>query len=535
MDIRDHLRTALRGALTEAGIDPLPDQIALERPARREHGDWSSNVALAISKAAGRNPREIGQQLVDHLSANLPAHVVAVEIAGPGFVNFRLADTWLHEVLTDVISAGTDSYAAPDLGRGRTVNVEFVSANPNKPIHAGHGRGACYGDSLARLRERCGWKVTREFYLNDRGVQMQRFAESLAARKRGEEPADDGYHGDYLVDWAAEMPDGADPFEWGYARALQSHRETLAKVGVVFDIWFSERSLLASGAIDDTLSDLRANDAVFNQDDAVWLRTTDHGDDKDRVLVKSDGDYTYLLPDIAYHRDKFSRAEHLVNVWGADHHGYVARMKAAMSVLGHDANELEVVITQLVDLMRGGEPVKMSGRSGDMISLDEIIAEVGPDAARFTYLIQSVDSRQTFDLDEVKKQAMDNPVFYVQYAHARICSIEAKAAEAGVERVPLPQVDASLLVHPRETDLLRSLFELPDIVEIACTDNAPHRVSAWVREQAAALHGFYHDCYVMGEGVSAELTQARLALVEASRIGTSIALDLLGVSAPESM
>jgi len=535
MDIRDHLRTALRGALTEAGINPLPEEIDLERPARREHGDWSSNVALAISKLAGRNPREIGQQLVDSLSADLPAHVDAVEIAGPGFVNFRLADTWLHEVLTDVITAGADHYAAPDLGHGGRVNVEFVSANPNKPVHAGHGRGACYGDSLARLRERCGWKVTREFYLNDRGVQMQRFAESLAARKRGEEPPDDGYHGEYLVEWAAEMPEGADPFEWGYARALRSHQETLARVGIVYDVWFSERSLLASGAIDETLADLRANDAVFEQDGALWLRSTDHGDDKDRVLIKSDGDYTYLLPDIAYHRDKFSRADHLVNVWGADHHGYVARMKAAMRTLGHDSDELEVVITQLVDLMRGGEPVKMSGRSGDMISLDQIIDEVGPDAARFTYLIQSVDSRQTFDLDEVKKQAMDNPVFYVQYAHARICSIEAKAADAGLSRVPLAEVDASLLVHERETDLLRSLFELPDIVEIACTDNAPHRVSAWAREQAAALHGFYHDCYVMGEGVSAELTQARLALVDASRIGMAIALDLLGVSAPESM
>ncbi len=535
MDIRDHLRSAIRGALTEAGINPLPDAISLERPAHREHGDWSSSVALAISKSVGRNPREIGADLVETLSSNLPAHVDAVELAGPGFVNFRLSDTWLHEVLVDVVSAGTSGYAAPDLGRGRSVNVEFVSANPNKPIHAGHGRGACYGDSLARLRDRCGWKVTREFYLNDRGVQMQRFAESLAARKRGEEPPEDGYHGEYLIRWAAEMPDDADPFEWGYARALQSHRETLAKLGIVFDRWFSERTLIATGAIDDTLADLRSHDAVFENEGALWLRSTDQGDDKDRVLVKSDGDFTYLLPDIAYHRDKFGRADHLVNVWGADHHGYVARMKAAMSVLGHDADELEVVITQLVDLVRGGEPVRMSGRAGDLIELDEIITEVGADAARFNYLIQSVDSRQTFDLDEIKKQAMDNPVYYVQYAHARICSIEAKAREAGIKRLPVDQVDASLLVHQRETDLLRSLFELPEIIEIACTDNAPHRVSAWAREQAAALHGFYHDCYVMGDGVSAELTQARLALVEASRLGMAIALDLLGVGAPESM
>lgn len=535
MDIREHLQSALRAALSGVGVDPLPDEIALERPARREHGDWSSNVALAISKSLGKNPREVGMQLVESISADLPDHVESVEIAGPGFVNFRLSDTWLYDVLADVVSGGTTEYATPDLGHGESVNVEFVSANPNKPIHAGHGRGACYGDSLARLRERCGYDVTREFYLNDRGVQMQRFADSLEARKLGEEPPEDGYHGEYVARWASEMPDDADPFEWGYARALASHRETLGKLGIEFDSWFSERSMIASGAIDETLADLNARDAVFEHDDATWLRSTDHGDDKDRVIVRSDGDYTYLLPDIAYHRDKFSRAGHLVNVWGADHHGYVSRMKAAMSFLGHDADELEVVITQLVDLERDGEPVRMSGRSGDLIELDDVITEVGSDAARFTYLMQSVDSRQTFDLDEVKKQAMDNPVFYVQYAYARVCSIEAKAREAGVDRLPLDQIDLTLLTHERETDLLRSLFELPELVEIACTENAPHRISGWAREQAAALHGFYHDCYVMGEGVSAELTQARLALVEGSRIGMAIALDLLGVSAPESM
>ena len=535
MDVRDQLRASLREALSAAGVDPLPDTISLERPANPDHGDWSSNVALASAKAAGRNPRELGQQLVDALTAAPPAHVTAVEIAGPGFVNFRLADTWLHDVLRTVLDEGADGYARHAMGDGVRINVEFVSANPNKPLHAGHGRGACYGDSIARLRERCGYDVTREYYINDRGVQMTRYAESLAARKRGEDPPEDGYHGEYLIGWAAEMPDDADPLEWGYERALASHRATLDALQIHHDVWFSERSMVASGAIDETLADLRTHNAVFEQDGATWLRSTERGDDKDRVLIKTDGDFTYLTPDIAYHRDKFERSDKLINVWGADHHGYVPRMKAAMFLLGHDPDELHIAITQMVDLVRNGEEFQMSGRSGDLIELDDVIEMVGPDAARFTYLMQSVDSRQTFDIDEVATQGMENPVFYVQYAHARICSILQKAADEGVERAPIGEVDTSLLVHERELELLRSLQELPDIVEVACVDNGPHRVAAWVRSQAAALHGFYHDCYVMGEGVSAELTQARLALVAASQVGLRIGLDLLGVRAPESM
>ncbi len=535
MDVRDHLRTALREALAAAGIDPPPDEIALERPANRDHGDWSSNVALATANKAGRNPRELGQQLCDALNVNLPARVTAVEIAGPGFVNFRLADTWLHDVLVDVLEQGVDGYASPDLGGGAHLNVEFVSANPNKPLHAGHGRGACYGDSMARLKERCGFKVTRETYINDRGVQMKNYAASLAAAKAGEPIPDDGYQGAYIQEWADEMPADADPLEWGLVRGMDSHRATLEALDIHHEIWFSERSLVVNEKIHAAMADLRSHDAVFEADGAVWLRSTDFNDDKDRVLVKSDGDLTYLTPDIAYHREKFERSDLLFNVWGADHHGYVARMKAAMQLLGHDPDELEIAITQMVDFVKDGEPMKMSGRSGNQIDLDEIIAEVGPDAARFTYLMQSVDSRQTFDLDEVAKQGMENPVFYVQYAHARICSIMAKAAEAGIERLPLGNVDTSLLVHDRELDLLRSLNTLPDTVRIACEDNGPHRISAWAREQAAALHGFYHDCYVMGDGVSAELTQARLALVAASQVGLQIALGLLGVSAPESM
>ena len=533
--IRNALASAVRDALAALAVEPLPERVELERPARKEHGDWSTNVALATAKKAGRNPRELATQLVEHLTADPPAHVERVEIAGPGFVNFHLAPTWLHDVLAEVVTQGTDGFARHAVGTGQTVNVEFVSANPTGPVHAGHARGAAYGDSVARLLERCGYAVTREFYINDRGVQMQTFGASLAARKKGVEPPEDGYQGQYIIDWAAEMPDDADPVAWGEDRALQDQREALAAFGVHFDVWYRELSLVESGAIEETLAELREKGYAFDDDGATWLRTTDFGDDKDRVLVKSDGELTYLTPDIAYHRDKFSRAERLINVWGADHHGYVPRMKAAMQALGHDPAELEVAIVQLVDLLKDGEPVKISKRSGNLIELRDIIEEVGADAARLTYLLQSIDSRQTVDLAVVASEGMDNPVYYVQMAHARIHGITRRAAEAGFERVPFADVDRSLLVHERELDVLRSLSELPDVVLSACTDRAPHRVTTWVRELANDFHGFYHDCYVVGDGVSPELTQARLWLVESARIGLSIGLDLLGVSAPESL
>jgi arginyl-tRNA synthetase len=533
--IRDDLGAAVRTALADLGVDPLPERVDLERPARKEHGDWSSNVALATAKKAGRNPRELATQLVERMNAQLPPHVERVELAGPGFVNFHLAPTWLHDVLVDVVQGGVEGFARPDVGQGRTVIVEFVSANPTGPVHAGHARGAAYGDSVARLLQRTGHVVTREFYINDRGVQMQNFGASLAARKKGEEPPDDGYKGEYVTDWAKEMPDDVDPVAWGEDRAVADQREVLASFGVEFDVWFREMSLVESGAIETTLDELRATGHVFDQDGATWLRATDFGDDKDRVLVKSDGELTYMAPDIAYHRDKFTRAERLINVWGADHHGYVTRMKAAMQALGHDADELEIAIVQLVDLLKDGEPVRISKRAGNVIELRDVIAEVGADAARLTYLLQSIDSRQTVDLGVVASQGMDNPVFYVQMAHARIHGIARKAAEAGAVRAPLADVDLSLLTHERELDVLRSLSELPDVVRTAAADRAPHRITTWVRELAGTFHGFYHDCYVMGEGIDPALTQARLWLVESARIGLSIGLDLLGVSAPESL
>jgi len=534
--IRDQLTDALRAALVALEVEPLPETINLERPARREHGDWSSNVALAAAKKAGRNPRELAQQLADHLTGDLPRHVDAVEIAGPGFVNFRLADTWLHAVLDDVVAGGVDGYARHEIGTGTTVNVEWVSANPTGPLHVGHGRNAAYGDSIVRLLERCGYDVTREYYLNDRGTQMQNFVASLLARKAGTDVPEGGYNGQYIIDWAAEMPDDVDPLEWGEARALAAHREVLEAMNISFDVWFSERSLIESEAVVATLRDLRSRDMAYDEDGAVWLRSTAFGDDKDRVLIKSDGEFTYLLPDIAYHRDKFSRGfDLLIDVWGADHHGYVPRMKAAIQALGHDPDELQVELTQLVKLQRDGEEVRLSKRSGDIIELQEVVDEVGADSARLTFLLQSIDTSQTFDIDVVKSQAMENPVFYVQMAYARIRSIKRVAAERGVERVAYADVDTALLVHERELAILRSLSELPDQVLLANAERAPHKISTWVRELAGTVHGFYHDCYVLGDGIAPELTQARLWLVEAAENGLAIGLDLLGVSAPESM
>lgn len=534
--IQEQLRGALNAAAGAEGLD-APAEIGLEQPANRDHGDWSSNLALATSKQAGTNPRALAEKLIERLESLDLEHVSRIEVAGPGFINFHLDNTWLHDVLRSVVETGSERYGANELGAGRRVNVEFVSANPTGPLHAGHGRGAVYGDALARLLEWSGYDVTRECYLNDRGVQMQTFADSLVARKAGEEPPEGGYHGQYIIDWAAEMPDDADPLEWGYARALLDQKETLALLGIEFDVWFSERSLIENGELEAALELLGARGMVFEDDDATWLRSSDFGDDKDRVLVKTDGQYTYLTPDIAYHANKFGRSDELVNVWGADHHGYVARMKAAMEALGHDPDMLDVQITQMVRLMRDGDEVKLSKRSGDIVELRDVVDEVGADAARFTYLLQSIDSQQTFDLALAVSQAKDNPVFVTQYAHARIRRIQTKVADFGIERLPLDEVDLSLLTHEREIEILRVLFSGPDLIELAARERAPHRVVGWIRELASAVHSFYQhpECYVTGNNVPLELTQARLWLIEAARIGLAATLSRLGVSAPESM
>ena len=534
-DVRDGLRDGLQAALEGAGVVPAPVEIAIERPRDRAHGEWSSNVALAAAKAASRPPRQLAEQIVAHLSAEPPPHVVAVEAAGPGFVNFRLAPSWLHEVLAEVIAAGVDGYARSDAGAGRSVSVEFVSANPTGPLHAGHGRWAAYGDSLCRLLEHCGYRVTREFYVNDRGRQIDLFAASLDARSRGAEPPEDGYHGEYVAEWAAEMPDGADSRRWGLERAHQDQAGTLAAMNVTFDLYTSEAELVARGAMGEVLHELGSRAMVYERDGAVWLRTGDFGDSADRVVVKSDSEPTYFLPDIAYHHEKFSRGDLVIDILGADHHGYVPRMRAALAALGHGDESYEALIGQNVTLRRGGVEVRLSKRAGNMVIVSELLDEVGPDVTRLVYLLQSIDTTQTIDIDVVSAQSAENPVYYLQYAHARIHSLGRQATARGVQRAPLDEVDLTVLVHERELDVLRALAGLPDTVTAAMRARAPHQVTAWARELASAFHRFWHDCPILRDDVSDDLRQARLWLVEATRIGLAVALAILGVSAPERL
>ena len=534
-DVRDGLRGGLRAALDRLGAASPSSSINIERPRMRAHGDWSSNAALVAAKAAGLPPRRLAEQIVAELSAELPPHVVAVEAAGPGFVNFHLAPSWLHEVLGDVITAGVDGYARSDIGAARPVSVEFVSANPTGPLHAGHGRWAAYGDALCRLLERCGYRVCREFYVNDRGRQIDLFAESLAARRRGDEPPEDGYHGDYVIEWAAEMPDDADARSWGLQRAARDQDETLAAMNVTFDLRTSETELVARGAMDAVLAELRSREMVYPHESATFLRTSDFGDSEDRVLVKSNGEPTYFLPDIAYHHEKFSRGESVIDVLGADHHGYVPRMRAALIALGYAADGYEALVGQNVTLRRGGVEVRLSKRTGDMVLVSELLDEVGPDVTRLVYLLQSIDTTQTIDIEVVSAQSAENPVYYLQYAHARVHSLARQAEARGVQRAPLADVDLSTLVHERELDVLRALAGLPDVVVAATRARAPHQVTSWARELAAAFHGFWHDCPILRDDVDEDLRQARLWLVEATRIGLAVALDILGVSAPKRL
>lgn len=540
--IRQQLADALRVQLVAAGI-PVDGEIHLEEPSRREHGDWSSNVAMANAKRAGRVPRELAAELVAALNATPPAHVERVELAGPGFVNFHLRPTWLHEVLRSVVDAGTEDFARLTVGVGTKVMVEFVSANPTGPLHAGHARGATYGDALARVLAHAGYDVAREFYINDRGIQMQTMGQSMLARATGSAVADDGYAGAYIAEWAEGLSpeiiaagDVEAATAVGYACALADQKEVLRELGVEFDVWFSEMSLMDNGAIEQTLADLRDRGVVDDRDGAVWLRSTDFGDDKDRVLVKSDGSFTYLLPDIAYHRDKFARGfDVLINVWGADHHGYVPRMRAAIAALGHSPDQLDVQVTQLVKLLKNGEEVKISKRTGDIIELRDIIEEVGADATRLVYLMQSIDSPQTVDLAVIAAQSMENPVFYIQMAHARLCSIAARAASAGIDLPPVESVDLAPLVHPRELEVLRILNALPAVIDLAARERAPHKVTTWLRDLASQVHGFYHDCPILREDVDDATRTARLWLGRAAQIGLSVGLGVLGASAPTSM
>lgn len=537
--IRDVLEASLRSALDSIGVD-APATITLERPARREHGDWSSNVALASAKAAKRNPRELATQLAEALTADPPAHVTRVEVAGPGFVNFHLAPTWLHGVLHDVVDRGEADYARLDFGTGERVQVEFVSANPTGPLHVGNGWFASYGDSLARLLARCGYEVSREYYVNDTGGQVRRLGESVLARRAGVPVPEGGYPSGFVKGLASAY-DGPDDIteagRWAAEHIIGFIQTQTAAVNIHFDEWFSQASIEESEALTDTIAQLQDSGLVWEEDGALWLDTKANGDPREkRVLRKSPdqgGDYTYLAGDIAYHRNKFliRGFDRVINVWGADHQGQVASLRAGVAALGVDKDRLEVRIGQMVSLAGG----RIGKRLGNAVDLDDLVDDIGPDVMRLLSLVASLDQAPTIDLDKVRSDSRESPVFYVQYAHARIHSIGKKAAELGVRRAELADVDLGPLTHEREIELLRTLSTLPEVVELACVERAPHKITAWVRELADRFHGFYHDCKILGDDVPAETTQARLWLVEASRVGFAIGLDLLGVAAPESM
>jgi len=546
MSTRDHLSVAISRALSVVqdrdglAVATDPASIHLERPTRRENGDWSTNVAMVTAKRAGTTPRALAATLVEELTASPPPHTSSVEVAGPGFINFRLDDGWLHDALAELLAAGEDGYARPDVGHGERVQVEFISANPTGPIHVGNGWWGSYGDALARVLDRSGYQVSREYYVNDTGGQIRTLGESLLALRRGSDVPEGGYRGEYLGSLAVEY-DGPEDVtvagRWAAERILGDIRTTLASVGIVFDEWYSQASIEESGAVDETIALLADKGLVFEEDGATWFRATELGDSRDRVLRKSNGDATYLAGDLAYHRDKFlvRGFDRVIDVFGADHHGQVASLFAGVQALGVAPDRFEVMLGQMVSLVDGGEAVKMGKRAGNAVSLDSLVADIGPDATRILSLMSSLDQATTFDLASVREQSVDNPVYYVQMASARIGGVGRKAAERGVVRVPLGDVDLSLLTHPRELELIRCLEELPEVVGDAAVDRAPTKVTTWVRRLAACFHGFYHDCPILSDDVDPALTQARLWLVEATRIGLAIGLGLLGVSAPEAM
>jgi arginyl-tRNA synthetase len=540
--IRDDLAHAVRRVLAELGLPEPPSGVVLEPPRQRDRGDWATPVALALQKVVGGNPLDLAERIAGALEAANVPHLARAEAAKPGFVNLYLAPTWLHDVLRTVVADG-DRYGTGTALAGALVNLEFVSANPTGPLHAGGGRWVAVGDAIANLLASQGAKVHREYYLNDTGNQLVTFRDSLYARYRGEQPPEDGYQGAYMIDLAtelrAELGDDVSPddaCEWGVRRVVEGIRDDLARIGVHFDTWFSERTLHERDEVADVLRELDARGFLVDDDDGKrWFRSTDFGDSRDRVLVRSDGSTTYLCNDLAYHRDKFARgSSHLIDMWGADHHGQVKSLQAGMQALGYGPPpEPEVLLGQMVKLVRDGVEVKLSKRAGNIVTLADILDEVDPDVARLTFLLQSIDTTQTFDLDLVTAQSMDNPVYYVQYAHARIASIGRRAAERGIARLPILDVNFAPLTHERELDLLRALSQYPDVVAEAAELRAPHRVATWVRDFAKLFHGFYRDCRVISDDAS--LTQSRLWLAEGCRLGLASALAILGVHAPDVM
>ena len=530
-----------------------PGQIILDRPKNRDHGDYATSIALTLAKAANLQPRVIAEMIIKTLNENNlleSAGISKVEIAGPGFINITLEGASQASVVIEILSAGK-KYGQGQSLAGKKINLEFVSANPTGPIHLGHTRWAAVGDSLGRVLSAAGAQVSREFYINDRGNQMDLFGQSLRAAALGIDRPENGYHGEYIADLANEITKANPEFtkldedagivafrEAGYKLQLDLQREVLENFGTHFDTWFSERSLYENNFFNHTLDKLKSNGHVYEEEGAVWLRTTDFGDDKDRVMIKSDGSFAYFASDSAYYISKRERGFNLcIYMLGADHHGYVGRIKAIAACAGDDPEQnIEALIGQMVKIIEGGQELKLSKRAGTIITLEELVEKVGIDAARYTLIRYPTDTPMVMDVDLLKKNTNDNPVYYVQYAHARICAVLRNAKDLGID-YGLNFYSPELLVHERERELIGLLAEYPRIVAAAAFARQPHRVSRYIEDLAAQYHRFYNDCRVLplGEEKPTKLNSARACLSMATAQVISNGLDLLGVNAPERM
>jgi len=550
--ISQSLTEALEKAKSEGKIsyEVIPDFV-VEIPREKDHGDFATNIAMVMAKEAKKAPRQIAEIIVEALELK-DIHVDKLEIAGAGFINFYLSVDWLHQILP-VVSDMDAEYGTSSYGKGKKVQVEFVSANPTGLLHMGNARGAALGDSAANLLKAAGYEVSKEYYINDTGNQIDNLGKSLESiylQKHGIDAPfpEEGYHGEDLKDtvgkfiakYGEKYVDTAEDLrrekliEFALDEKLTHIREVLETFGVKYDVWFSEQSLHDSGELEKTISELKDNGYVHEKEGALWFEGTRFGDEKDEVLVRSNGIPTYFAADIAYHKNKFERGfDWVINVWGADHHGHINRMKGSMEALGYNPDQLHIIIMQLVRLFRDGEIVRMSKRSGQYITLQELIEEVGADAARYFFVMRSADSHLDFDLDLAKSQSQENPVYYVQYAHARICSILRQAQEANSGLKSLDKVNYSLLTEEVELDLIRKIVELPEVVVGAARALEPHRLTNYAHELASNFHSFYTQCRVLND--DKELEQARLALVNAVRISLRNVLYFIGIKAPERM
>jgi arginyl-tRNA synthetase len=555
---RELLTQALSDALARAqtaGDLPtsLSVELELQTPREPRHGDFATSLAMAVASVTGRPPREVAELLLRHL--DLPEGLVeTTTIAGPGFINFILSPSWLRRVVRQVLEQ-SDQYARSNAGQGQRLLLEFVSANPTGPVAVVQGRAAALGDALANLFQHTGWTVSREYYVNDatNSTQVQRFAETLEARylqQLGQDAPvpEDGYQGDYVVEMAERLVAAqGDQYlnmshderlvaltRYSLDEIVAGQQRDMKNFGLTFATWFMESSLYDNDQVNQTMETLKTAGGTYEADGALWLKATHFGDQQDHVLVRKDGRPTYLAGDIAYHKNKFDRGfDRLIDIWGPDHQGHVLRTKAGVRALGYDPSRFEILIHQIVRLFRGSEMVRMSKRAGDIVPLSGLLEDVGTDAARFFFLMQSLDSHLDFDLELAKKQAADNPVYYVQYAHARICSILREAEERGLSLPDIADANLDRLGEPDELALMRKLADLPHEISQAAERYEPHRMTRYARELAATFHGFYTNCRVLGD--DPELTAARLALVQAALTVLRIVLSLIGVSAPDRM